>query len=269
MSLLTTDTKQEKAYIRVLKAEFKMRQNKNQKYSLRAFAHFLGLAHSTLSLIMSDQKGMSDAMAHKVAEKLALSHSEKEVFTISVAKHCARSPEARVKAAKKLRHLKQDDKIKVLSPETIKNINHWVYIAAFELISTNQATTAEAIATTINIPLIKITKVINTLLELSVITDIDNKLTATSSAIQTFNDIPSSSIVQYHISVSEKAIESIKNQKTEEREFQNTILSVAESQLPQAKKMIRDFIHHFNIELQNDKPAGKVYSLSASFFRLS
>jgi uncharacterized protein (TIGR02147 family) len=260
----------EKVYIRILQTEFKKRQTKNKRFSLRAFAHFLGLNHSTLSVVMSNQKGLSLAMAKKITDKLALPYHEREMFILSVTAHCSRSMQERLKAQKAMTRILSAGEIKALSPDSAEELNHWIFIAVFELICGNIATSVSDISKRLSIPEHRALKVITTLQNLEIITQsTSNCWQPTTGAIETFSGIPLNTIIQYHVSVCEKAITSIQEQSAEDREFQNTIFSINRDQVPKAKKMIQDFVKYFNSELQGGDAPKEIYSMSVNFFRIT
>jgi hypothetical protein len=59
-----------------LSHEFKVRRAKNGRYSLRAFAVFLGTDHSTLSQIMRGHRRVPDSRIHDWAKKLKIDREE-------------------------------------------------------------------------------------------------------------------------------------------------------------------------------------------------
>ncbi|MEO8028181.1 MAG: DUF4423 domain-containing protein [Bryobacteraceae bacterium] len=83
-----------------LEAEFAARRDKNARYSLRAFAAFLGTDHSTLSQILKGLRPVPVAQVRSWARKLGLSHEEASVFV--AAEHTLAPPDAAREA--QLRH---------------------------------------------------------------------------------------------------------------------------------------------------------------------
>jgi transcriptional regulator with XRE-family HTH domain len=59
-----------------LTEEFEKRRQKNPRYSLRAFASFLGADHSTLSQILRGARPLPEASIRRWAEKLGLDREE-------------------------------------------------------------------------------------------------------------------------------------------------------------------------------------------------
>jgi transcriptional regulator with XRE-family HTH domain len=72
-------------HIELLATELFRRKKRNPRYSLRAFAHALGIDPGALSRILAGKKQISLAITRKIIRVLQLTPEEKEVFLISVA----------------------------------------------------------------------------------------------------------------------------------------------------------------------------------------
>lgn len=71
--------------IDVLNGDLRKRKLKNPRYSLRAYARFLGLDPSTLSRILSGKQTPSIEVARKLLRKLCLSPQENRKIVASLA----------------------------------------------------------------------------------------------------------------------------------------------------------------------------------------
>jgi hypothetical protein len=72
-------------HVKVLLAEMEKRKEINNRYSLRAFAKFLGIAPSTLSRVLTTGQELSVAGTRKIMKKLQLNDQERLLFIASVA----------------------------------------------------------------------------------------------------------------------------------------------------------------------------------------
>lgn len=261
--------KENEEYLQILKTEFQQRKLKNKRYSLRAFSKFLGLNHATLSQVMSKQKGLSLKMAIKLTQRLGLDSIEKNKFLASVTKCFSRSPSRRRDAEEKLKTLSKHKKIILTKSEELTMINHWSHVAVFEVILTAKANNQADIAKILDLPEIKVSGILHMLTNMGFIAKTDNEYHSLRSTIHTANDIPSESLATYHASVCIKAAESIHKQTVHIREFQNAIMCVDPKDLPEAKKMIRDFTQEFYLKFHNEVSTNKIYSFSTVFFKLS
>jgi transcriptional regulator with XRE-family HTH domain len=87
-----------------LRQEFALRRVKNARYSLRAFAAFLGSDHSTLSQILRSKRRITDARIRSWSAKLGLDKEEVSVYLAA-----ARLPDgATALQQKQLRHWTAD-----------------------------------------------------------------------------------------------------------------------------------------------------------------
>lgn len=87
-----------------LRQEFELRRAKNARYSLRAFAAFLGADHSTLSQILRSKRRIPDARIRGWSAKLGLDHEEVSVYLAA-----ARLPDGATRSRQEhLRHWTAD-----------------------------------------------------------------------------------------------------------------------------------------------------------------
>lgn len=265
---MTTQATATEDYLRILQNEFLQRKQKNKKYSLRAFAKYLGVSHALLSLVFLKKKGLSPKMAEKIGTKMALSHLERNIFVTSVEKCFSRSAKKKNKASQALNQLHKQKHFMSLTAENITQIDHWAYIAVFEAIYSKKAQTTKELCFFLDQKPSMITKVVTYLQKISAITEENGVLSSLSSSLHTTNDIPAKALVSYHISMAQKAIESVQQQPVNVREFQNSILTVHQDSIGEAKKMIRNFIHEFNTRFYVDNDTSQLYSLFVTFFKM-
>jgi len=72
-------------YIKLLLSEIEKRKAKNPRYSLRAFARFLGMSPSTLSRILSNRQELSHTACKNLMKKLKFNHDDSILFISSIA----------------------------------------------------------------------------------------------------------------------------------------------------------------------------------------
>lgn len=72
-------------HVKVLLQEIDKRKEKNNRYSLRGFAKFLGIAPSTLSRILTNGQELSVSATRKIIKKLHLNEEQRLLFIASVA----------------------------------------------------------------------------------------------------------------------------------------------------------------------------------------
>lgn len=72
-------------HIRRLQQEIQIRKEKNPRYSLRAFAKYLGMGPSTLSRILSNQQELTQGICKNIIKKLKFDHDDSVLFISSIA----------------------------------------------------------------------------------------------------------------------------------------------------------------------------------------
>src|SRR6478735_2984141 len=72
-------------YIKLLLNEIEHRKEKNPRYSLRAFARYLGMGPSTLSRILLNRQELSHTACKNILKKLKLNRDDCVLFISSIA----------------------------------------------------------------------------------------------------------------------------------------------------------------------------------------
>ena len=80
-------------YRDLIKDEYTKRKQRNESYSLRAFAQALGLSIAGLSQILSGKKELSQDRAVIIAKKLKLSPEQTDQLLLQIQYARAKSPE--------------------------------------------------------------------------------------------------------------------------------------------------------------------------------
>jgi PAS domain S-box-containing protein len=84
-------------HISILRSALEKRKESNPRYSLRAFASFLGLHPSALSRVLSGKQDLSVPSALQILRKLKLNQEEQELFIVSVGQEKSRQTFATLK----------------------------------------------------------------------------------------------------------------------------------------------------------------------------
>lgn len=259
---------QQEVYLQILQREFDKKKEKNPRYSLRVFAKHLDIDHSTLSQIFSRKRGLSEKLAVKIASNMTLTHHEKQKFLTSVDTCFARAKKKKAAAAEKMTQISKYNNTVVVHHDPLNTINHWRYIAVYELVSTKRAINVSQLVNVLKLTTEQTETIVSHLCNLNILNREEDQLVATASSVQTLNDIPAEAIVKYHASIAEKAAQSVATHHILEREFQNLVISFSKDQMTGAKQMIRDFMSEFSTKYYNEHPTTEVYSLAVNFFSL-
>ena len=116
----------------LLRAEYRSRQERNSKYSLRAFARKLDLSSGAVSEILQNRRALTPVQGKRIALRLGYSIEQQERFLKLIQTHRAlRRKERRLTnlSAKPPRY-------KTLAAEKFSRISDWHYLALINLMQT-------------------------------------------------------------------------------------------------------------------------------------
>lgn len=150
-------------------------------------------------------------------------------------------------------------------------ISDWHHFAILELTTLKQFKKSNKwIGQQLGISEKVVAAAVQRLIKVGLLEEKNNTLVATTADSFTTSDIPSKSIKEFHEQILNKAKEAQHLQSVEDREITTLTLGVKKSDLPKAKKMIREFKKLITKELcllVDDKDA--VYALGIQFFELT
>lgn len=235
-----------------LKKEFRERQRKNPKYSLRAFAKNLHISPSHLSQLLSGKRAVKAPVAIRLAKALDLTSVE----TLDLLQSQT--------------HFSIDQsQAQVVSVEDFGLIASWHYYAILGLshLKDNVAT-AEWITQALRIPHNISQRCFEDLLRLGHIRIVGHQFRQASKFIRTQADIPSQLVRNYHKQNLQLAAQKIDLVDIELREYNSMTLPINPRKLKAAKKMIRSFTENFTEEMSRGKNS-EVYNLCIQFFPLT
>lgn len=249
-------TKQQPNVLRTeIRKEFLRRCKKNESYSLRAFAGFLGMDQSLLSKIMNGQREVSQKLADQLAIKLKLDPAKAQLTR--------RSP----KALASLQYVQLlDDQINILSD--------WTHYAILELAKTKSFRLDKKwIAKRLGARPQQIEDALERLERLKLISiqgdalkllRANNEWTNTQSTTQAKKELQRNLLAL--------AQESLENTPFEERENGSLTVAVKKSRMPEFKQKLNDIRAELDAFFQPAEDAAEfdeVYQLTIALFPLS
>jgi uncharacterized protein (TIGR02147 family) len=101
-----------------------------------------------------------------------------------------------------------------------------------------------------------------------IVRDAEGKLQIGEGSLQTRNDKVSEAIQSYHTQMLEKAKEALLTQHILEREFTAETITINQSQIPEAKELIRKFKADF-ARLFEEAQGDQTYQMQIQFFSLT
>jgi uncharacterized protein (TIGR02147 family) len=237
---------------RVLQTELLKRCDTNSRYSLRAFAQSLGISHATLSHIIAGRRKLSPNMIERLGLKLGLELQEIQSVKTNPA---APTPYGE------------------LTIDTFVAISEWHHDAILELIHTKHfRSEPKWIAQKLGINVHQVNTAVERLKKLELLIERNGKwIDASKNNTTTLApDFTHSALRKYLQKMFELSIESLNRDDIKNRDHNSNMIAIQKSDLPQAKKMLKDFRRQFAKFLQrpNTKP-DSVYDLTTSFFPIS
>jgi uncharacterized protein (TIGR02147 family) len=122
-----------KDYRSYLKGVLSRRTTINPAYSLRAFARQLGLAPSSMSLVLQKKRHISLETAQMFARKLGLSGVEHEFFLSLVLLETSERAEERATAKERTRFLREETRFHNVSLDSFRAIADWYHLPIVEM----------------------------------------------------------------------------------------------------------------------------------------
>ncbi len=255
--------------------EFRERQSRNARFSLRAWARQIGYENpSYLADVLKKERKLKLDLANKLAVNLSLKGKSKRYFEYSVLLQNSKSDVEKSAYKKLLLDLrpKQTEPVTPLSLEVFTLVSEWYHWAILQGISLTDVDGDEdklflrlghlvekrnfraAIDRLHQLGLLELGK--------------DGRWKKTFQSKILEPQIPAVAVMNCHLQFMERAKEALQEQVREERDFQSTTLAISMSKLEAAKKVLQD-CHKKLVALAEGGAAEEVYQLNTQLFRLT
>lgn len=222
-------------------------RSKNPSYSLRAFSKKLEIPHSAISEIMNGKRKLTQKMGERIV--LALKLDEE-------------------KQAELLQSLSDRESFSTLDLKRFQAISHWEYLAVLGLFKLRDFNKCPRwMAKKLGLNEKKIESVLNTLIGIGLLKEDESGELRRVSAynFNTPSQIKDKGLRQFTIESLEKAIESLREDPVEDRDFSTVSLTINKRDLPKAKKMLEEFRYKFDQEIES-VPGEHLYKLVLGFY---
>ena len=237
-------------------------QTRNPSYSVRSFAKKLGVGFGTLSMVLNGKRSLSPKTISKIIEKLDI------------------DPKGKQELVKRIAGIAQGD-ISVNKPTLAYEftqlkadqhfvLSEWYYLAILSLIRTRDfQSTPQHISERLGISPALAKQATDRLERLGLIVKTAGVWKRTANALNTTDEVKSSALRKSHQINLNLAAKSLDEDELETRDFTWQTCALDPSQLPAAKKKIRNFLDEFGQEFSTSKQATEVYRFSTQLFALS
>lgn len=232
----------------ILQQEYIERLRKNPKYSMRAYANFLGIDSGSLSRLLNGQRKANSQTMEKLSLRLGINFQEIDEQGVR-------------------RSTPKD-----LSLEIFKIISDWQHFAILELIKTDDfINDTNWIASRLGLQNIEARDAIERLKNVDFIEEDKNgKLILKDIHLSTLSqDYTTAALRKLQKCFLEKAITAQEEVEFDDRHQSTLTVAVARDQLPQIKEKINQFRRSLNDFCEAHKSKDQVYNLSLSLYPLT
>lgn len=200
----------------LLRNEFQNRKRTNPRYSLRAFAGFLGIQPGRLSEYLSGKRQVTDQVAESISVRLGTTST---LFRSKMPSH-----------------------INFIEDETFSVIADWQHFAILSLMDTRDfKNSPKWIADRLGISEFDAKDAVARLVRVKLVEVKNNKLVKTKHGIFTGTDRESKALKLSHTQSLQQAIEKLHDVPVELRDITSMTMAIDLKKLPLAKKMITEF----------------------------
>lgn len=258
-----------------LNASLQAAQEINPKFSLRSWAHQLGLSHvALLSMVLNRKRTLRPSLGSKVSsdyrQKGKFTEDEARYFDMLVLFRLAKTSDEKKFYQQVLASLRPDQEFSTLQLDQLRLISDWYHVAILEMtflknFKSDSKWIQKRLGDTVTEGQIK--EAINRLIRLGLLQQTPEGLKKTTVHLATPTDQFSRELQSFHAQLIQKAIVSLQTQSIEERDVTGYTMVTTSEKIKEAKKMIRDFRRQLGQFLET--PNGEsLYQLNIQLFSL-
>lgn len=245
-----------------LQSEFDQRVRKNPRYSLRAYAGFIGINPAELSQIFKESRNLSLTSAQKITTSYGFNTEETRYFLWLLQKEKGKQ------FGLDLDIVEKKDKVQIRDAD-FADISKWYHFAILSLIDTrNFIWSSNYVAAQLGLTLSEAGLAMRDLQKAGLIQVDKKNIKSNKKAVQISSQIPSTSIKNYHKQMISKAAEALESVPTNKREYQSIGLALKPEDLPSLKTELDEFTDKLMAKYHKpDSPM--VYQIQVCVFPLT
>lgn len=231
---------------RIIRDDFKERQHRHPKFSLRSYARFLGVNPTSLSLFINGKRNLSQDSILKILDKLELS-------VLGQKKGEVRSAE-----------------FEEISIDAYCRMSDWYYFAILSLMETDEfRSDSHWIASRLGLDVETVESALATMHQLGVIRfKAERELEATGRQYKTPDELRSFVKKRSHLQALDLAIKSVQEDDAAVTDFSAMTMAISLEKLPKARQRIMEFRREMCQFLEDGKKE-QVYRMSIQLFPLT
>jgi transcriptional regulator with XRE-family HTH domain len=237
----------------LLQTELVRRCEKNQRYSLRAYAKSLGVDVSTLSQILRGKRALTPKMTKTLAHKMDMNPST-------------------IDALVEAKTSKTDNAFKELTADLFEVLSDWYHFTILELMNTKHFRSDPSwIAKSLGITISEVNISIDRLQRLEMLEiDPNGKWIDLTGGKTNLGDpaLTNQAFRRYQKKILELSQRALEQVAIEKRDHSGTTMAIDTEKLPKAKEIIQEFRRQMG-KLLTGSNEDQVYQLQVSLFPLS
>lgn len=238
-----------KELISALKKELLVIQQKNPRYSLRAYSKKLGVGGGSLSDILNKKRSISLQLGKKILAKLTLDPVQSQRLAEMIKSE-------------------ENKSIVLLPNEAQKMVENWYLFTILSLLELESSPkTLDEIAVKLNLSPSRVTKGINLLLKWGFLKKNDSHYSVSANSWQTTDNIPSASIRKSHLQGLDLAQKAVMELPIDMRDITSLVFPGSSTQLEKVRVEIRKFIQKVH-KIMSVGEADSIYKFNAQLFPL-
>lgn len=250
-------------FAEILNDEFKKRNRRNPRYSVRAFARDLGISQSNASLLIRGRSGLSRVKAQTLGEKLGFKGEDLLYFVDLSVSECSKHSETRKEAALRLRQY--NSRFNTIGIELARAISSWQTLVTIELFQIYQKkTSVEMISKALQMSDLKVRSILRNLRHLNILKG--HKILTDFMALP--DGAADAEIYRFHIEMLQKAASVVYDPKVKEKNISTAVIRMRKSDFDWAVKEFRQFRRTLSAKLESGNGHDSVFCISTPFFRL-
>lgn len=241
-----------------LQNEFVRRLKSNPRYSMRAFAEFLGIHSGSLSQILKGKRRVSDSQILKLSDRLGMTAEEaKTKFVMSM-------------DSVDFSKMNQRYSAEQLTVDTFKIISEWHHFAILEMTLLEGFTLdSKWLASKLGLSEAECLMAVERLKRTDLLAKENDQWTARYKNISTIGMADTSlALRRMQKSILQKAISALEEVDVILRDQSTLTVAINQKDLPKIKDRITDFRRSLNEELSQSHGFDQVYNLTIAFYPL-
>lgn len=241
------------------------------RYSTRRFAQQAKLgSNGYLKMVMDGRRDLSEKTGLSIAKAFGLPLHEEEFFLQLMSFNKSKESDQKNYLFAELQRYK---KANISSKESIDSYmyySQWYNVALMEMISEDwQELNQASLASSLDISISKLKEALGVLKRLSLIEIKDRKIRKTEILLQTPKEVQSLSIINFHEQMIEKALQSLLQDKRDERDLRALSVKLSKEEFDELQAELWRFLQKLLKKYGQDKPGGRVYQINTQVFPLS